>query len=345
MEKEKVIIVTPGRSIFTGPFQRAFEKRGFECLLFDHRQGIVFTNRTVRRFIHIFPILKFLKRWQVAKTNRLLLKLVEKNHPKYLFAQKGDSIYPETILAIRAKGVITMNFYNDFINLWENIKSIAPAYDMFFSPDHHVLRELERADIHNGHYLPVAVETNGSCPEFEDYKYDVTFIGTHNPKIYHNRERFLLAIKGMGLNIWGNESWSRSSLKECFHGRAYGDQRFDIYKKSKIVIDINFDEWSSEAISMRPFEVGYCGACLFSDTIRADLSRVFEPNKDFVTFSNEHELRDKIKYYLNHNEERLTIAQSCQSKVIASHTYDVRVGQILDIVNKELHSKPFNDIH
>jgi spore maturation protein CgeB len=329
----RILIVTPGGSIFTDPFVRAFTKLGYECVVFDSRQGFVFTSSIVRKVLHALPALKFLKRYRVQKTNQALLALVRQFHPRYLLSQKAESIYPDTIEAIRGQGVVTMNFYNDFINLWENIKRVAPAYDFFFSPDHVVLRELERNGIWNGKYLPVAVEVRDDNPKMEGQHrpYDISFVGTHNNSVYSKRERYLSAVSNLGLHIWGSEGWTATKLASNFHGRAQGDERFDIYRKSKIVIDVNFDAWPCEAISMRPFEVGSSGACLFSDTIRADLSRVFEPSIDFVPFSDEFDLRKKVEYYLQHNAERIAIAQSCYKKVLARHTYDIRVRQILDI--------------
>ncbi|MEX2033273.1 MAG: hypothetical protein WD889_01800, partial [Candidatus Colwellbacteria bacterium] len=272
----RIIIVSTADSFFTEPFVRAFNKLGFECMFFDYRQGAVYANEFFRKLIKRFKALRPLKLKQVARTNKKLLELATSYNPEFVIVLKGENIGPATLNAIRSKNIKIANFYNDFINQWNVIEKIAPHYDRFFSPDHYVLKKLAEKGLSNCSYLPFAIENIGGFP-FEDRNevYPVTFLGSYNNKIYPNREPVLSKIKDLGLNIWGNPQWADSSLSEYYRGVAVGTDRFDIYRKSKIVVDINFDVLPCEAISMRPFEAGLSGALLVSDNVRADLFRVF----------------------------------------------------------------------
>jgi spore maturation protein CgeB len=334
MDKEKVIIVTPGQSFFTAPFQRAFERRGFECIEFDYRQGIVFTNEVVRRIVKRFPWLKFIKRWQIARTNYLLVKVVKEYKPKYLFAQKAENIYPETIETIKKIGIITIVFYNDLMNQWDVISKIAPAYDFFFNQCHVVLRRLwYELGLKNCFYLAHSAEPLPESKLVKDKKYNISFIGTYNKKVYPNRDKYLAAIADLGLNIWGTENWAETSLKNYFHGRSFGDQRLGIYAASKIVIDINWEDFPAEGLSDRPFEVAGCGALFMTDGIREDIKRVYREGQEVVLFKDDNDLRGKVQYYLTHNDDREKIALAGYKRTMEDHTYDNRVLQIMDTLN------------
>ena len=328
--RAKVLLVMPGGSLFTDPFFRAFSRLGYECTVFNHRQGLVFTNDTLRRIISRFPILRFLKTRRVALTNRRLLALVRLLKPKYLFAQKGESIYPETIEEIKKMGVTTINFYNDMMNQWGAISKIAPAYDYFSNQCHVVLRKLwNELGLKNCHYLAHSAEPLPEKDLVKEKKYNISFIGTHNNKIYPNREKYLTAISDLGLHIWGSDGWADTALRNHFHGRSRGDQRLDIYANSKIVVDVNWDVWPAEGLSNRPFEVTGCGALFVTDHVREDIKRAYVEGKEVVLFRNEQELREKVQYHLAHEDERAAIALAGYKRTVLDHTYDRRIEQIL----------------
>ncbi len=332
MEKDRVIIVTPGGSFFRDPHVRAFEKHGYECSTFDSRHGFIYTT-FFRGAARRIPILNYFKRMKLDALNRDLVEMVKKEKPKYLFAQKAETIYPSTVDAIKALGTVTINFYNDLMGDWPVIHKIAPHYDFFFSQDHVVLKKLwHEMNLKNCFYMTHAAEPLPDPFTDRHNEYPVSFIGTYNPAIYPNREKYLMAIKDLGLHIWGNDEWKNTALRECFHGRAHGDERFDIYRKSKIVIDINWDFLLAEGLSNRPFEVTGCGAMFITDEVRADIRRAYKEGEEVVLFKNEDELKEKVKYYLEHDQERERIALAGYQRTVADHTYDKKIEQIVDTI-------------
>lgn len=328
----KIIIVTPDKSFFRDPHARAFEKIGYEPIFFSSRHGFVY-NPIFRKISRRVRPLRYLKNLQVYLINQNLIRLVKKHKPKLLFAQKAETISPETIDMIKSLGVITINFYNDLMGEWPVISKIAPHYNFFFNQDHVVLKKLwYELGLKNCFYMNHSAEPLLDPFTNRQDKYPISFIGTYNKEVYPNREKYLEVIKDLGLHIWGNDEWQKTSLRDCFHGRAHGDERFDIYSKSKIVIDINWEHFPSEGVSVRPFEVAGSGACLFVDLIKKDIKDVYEENKEFISFSNVDELRDKVEYYLNHDEERKKIAQAGYNRTVTEHTYDHRISQIIDTI-------------
>lgn len=329
-DNKRVIMVgeIPG---FTMPHIRAFETLGFECIAFDNRANIYYSSQIVRRIIRTFPRLVIIKKLVNDRTNKKLISLVKKYKPFLVFTIKAENIYPETIAKIKNMGAKTACFYIDYIDLWPIIRESAPVYDYYFSQCHVVLNRLwGELGLKNCFYMAHSSEPTPENEMIKKKKYDISFIGTHDNKSYINREKYLMSIKDLGLNIWGTDGWSRSPMAKCFHGRSLGDQRFEIYKQSKIVVDIKCDSIPLDGLGNRPFEVTGCGTFFMTDCPGEDIERSYRENKEIVSFKNGDDLREKVIYYLNHEKEREEIARAGYNRTVAEHTYIHRVRQLLD---------------
>lgn len=335
MNKKVLLVATKERA---PACMRALEDLGFESMFFEFRTGLVYKSQFIRRLIRQFPSIKFLKRKTVANINKQLLEEVERFRPDYLIATVAENIYPETILKIRSRGVVTANWFTDLFTHWSIIQKIAPAYTLFFSSDSAILEKLKELRFNNCFYLPEAFGTKAESSPFEKREnlYDVTFIGSYNHGIWQHRERFLGAIKDLGLNIWGSEDWKKTSLKAFYHGPSRSEHMLDIYRKSKIAFEIPWDDKLSQAIGSRPFEVMFCGACLFVYDIRKDMAKNFIKDKEYIPFLTEEELRSKVKYFLANDDERLKIAKAAYDSLISKHTFRARIKTIIDTAEKIL---------
>ena len=56
------------------------------------------------------------------------------------------------------------------------------------------------------------------------------------------------------------------------------------------------------------------------------------PGQEIEVFRNLAELREKIRYYLDHDSERLAIADAGARRAQRDHTYEIRLQQILNTV-------------
>lgn len=86
-------------------------------------------------------------------------------------------------------------------------------------------------------------------------------------------------------------------------------------------------------ISQRIWDILGCGGFLISN-YQAELPEHFELGKDIETYGSLEELVDKCAYYLEHEEERQAIAKSGYEKVKKYHTYEVRIREMLEIIEK-----------
>jgi spore maturation protein CgeB len=84
---------------------------------------------------------------------------------------------------------------------------------------------------------------------------------------------------------------------------------------------------------MRLFEATGVGACLLTDW-KENLARLFEPDKEVLTYNSAAECVEKVKYILEHEAERRAIAAAGQRRTLREHNFDNRAMQIDEIIRK-----------
>jgi spore maturation protein CgeB len=65
---------------------------------------------------------------------------------------------------------------------------------------------------------------------------------------------------------------------------------------------------------------------------------ILVPGKEIATFRTENEMMDMIRYYLKNNEARMKIAEAGTKRVLKEHTYELRLRQLLSIVEDVIKS-------
>ena len=104
---------------------------------------------------------------------------------------------------------------------------------------------------------------------------------------------------------------------------------------SKITINRHIDVAENYANNMRLYEATGCGALLVTD-YKDNLSELFVPDQEVVTYRSVEEAVDKIKYYLSHEDERSKIAKAGKERTLSEHTYYNRMCQLKEIISKYL---------
>jgi spore maturation protein CgeB len=80
-------------------------------------------------------------------------------------------------------------------------------------------------------------------------------------------------------------------------------------------------------IKGRTFEVPACGGFLLTGAAD-NLGDYYKDGKEIVVFKDKFDLAEKCKYYLEHEDERKTIAQAGYARTVRDHTYE---GRFLEI--------------
>ncbi|OGN01561.1 MAG: hypothetical protein A3G51_02770 [Candidatus Yanofskybacteria bacterium RIFCSPLOWO2_12_FULL_43_11b] len=331
---KNILLIAPTSSTMCSPIRRAFEHHGFKVSLVDYRGNFVLNpENIIHSFVKNLPprMFVFLKRRAKRLVTRQILAKSRKIKPDCVFVVKGPALFIDMLASLR-KTCPLVNYYPETMDQWDLIKKIAPCYDYFVDHDPYVVEMLKKEGYKNALYVPFSADLNEKDRWVKPRRhlYNISFIGTYDKKLYGEREHILNEIKDLGLCLWGSKSWLDTSLKDYYKGRVKTEEIQNIYKNSKIVINADISkEVSGTGVNLRPFEATAAGAMLLNRDDRKDIFNLFEDGKEFVSFSGTGDVRQKAKYYLNNEEERLKIAEAGFNRARNEHTYIKRIGEII----------------
>jgi len=125
------------------------------------------------------------------------------------------------------------------------------------------------------------------------------------------------------------------SLIRSNHQPLYGIEMYKLFKTARIVLNMHIGVAGDYAGNMRIFEVTGVGSCLLTDN-KKNMPFLFDPDKEVVVYDNQDDCISKIKWLLENETERKTIAESGHKRTIESHTVQDRCKSIIDIIDNEL---------
>ena len=82
---------------------------------------------------------------------------------------------------------------------------------------------------------------------------------------------------------------------------------------------------------MRLYEATGIGTCLTTEH-RENLTDMFEPDSEVITYRDTQECVEKMRYLLAHADERDAIASAGQRRTHENHTYARRMTDLLRLV-------------
>jgi spore maturation protein CgeB len=112
------------------------------------------------------------------------------------------------------------------------------------------------------------------------------------------------------------------------------------YNESKISLGFlevydNHDhsQKTTHHLHLREFEAPMCGALYFTN-YSDELAEHYEPDREVIIYRNEHELLDKVNYYLDHPKEAEKVRQAGHRRALECHTYQKRFADLFDNIFK-----------
>jgi spore maturation protein CgeB len=114
------------------------------------------------------------------------------------------------------------------------------------------------------------------------------------------------------------------------HAPVPDDELIALYSRSHIslgFLDVYDRHDHSRAVlqhlHLREFEAPMSGA-LYCTGYMDELAEFFEPDKEVLVYRNQHELLDKVRYYLAHSDEAERIRHAGHMRALRDHTYHRR---------------------
>jgi hypothetical protein len=117
----------------------------------------------------------------------------------------------------------------------------------------------------------------------------------------------------------------------------FGMKMFRQLSAGRVALNTHIDVSPVSASNMRLFEATGVGTCLLTDW-KANLSELFEPDAEVVTYRDAEECIEKVRYLLGHESERRSIAAAGQRRTLRDHTFADRAARIDAFVREALSS-------
>jgi spore maturation protein CgeB len=192
----------------------------------------------------------------------------------------------------------------------------------------------------NAELLPFAFESTvldriGAQPR----QYGVVFAGTYAATGQHAPGTALLehVVPQVFAECWGTgvESLARMSpIRRAYRGEAWGLDMYRVYARSRVVLNRHAPIAYRYAANMRMYEATGMGAMLLTDA-KDNLNDLFNVGTEVVAYGDAEECATLARYYLEHEDERETIACAGQARTLRDHTYIHRMETVLQLVRRE----------
>lgn len=211
-------------------------------------------------------------------------------------------------------------------------RAAAPLFDLVIANDYYHGIQWRELGAKAMICLPVvAIDPDFHYPRpvEDDLACDVSFVGTLLPaNLYSERVDALCALSDFDLGVWSVHDVP-SALQAFKRGSALGESMLAVLSSAKISLNVhgNFMRYGG---NMRLFEAASVGAFQIVDA-RPGIHEWFTAGEHLITFADAADLRDKVGYYLAHDAEREAMAAAAREHVLAHHTYEKRMEDLLNV--------------
>jgi hypothetical protein len=164
--------------------------------------------------------------------------------------------------------------------------------------------------------MPHAVDAEYFRYETKERPLDIGWVGRSAGHVYRTRRRVL---EGLAAKFRVNE-WDRLHSYE---------ELARVFCASKLIVNIGRDDYPTDA-SLHFAEAAAAGA-LFVTLLPSEMTQLgFEEGVHYVGVRSEADINDVVRYYLDHDADRIRIAEAGREKVLREHTYDNRASFLLE---------------
>lgn len=131
-------------------------------------------------------------------------------------------------------------------------------------------------------------------------------------------------------SLYSNSDASMLPLVQYRGSVEYWTEMPQVFHNTKVNLNFTIPNIKS-GIPLRMWDVLGCGGFLLSN-FQAETPRFFKDGEHMVSFYSQEDLMEKAGFYLEHEAERKRIATAGHELVKQYHTYDVRMKEMLDVI-------------
>lgn len=265
----------------------------------------------------------------LTDVNQKIRQAVEAEKFDIVWIEKGNIIWPKTlrfIKKIQPKAKLVSVSEDDMYAKHNRSLYYTRGlfyYDIVFTTKVYNLEELKFLGAKRTELFLDSYDENVHWPmnlgneDIKNFACDVGFIGTFEKD--RAEKMLFLAENGIKVVVWGNgwSAWVGKNLNLIIKNKPlYGDDYAKAISATKINLcflrKINRDEVTSRSV-----EIPACGGFMLAEKTKRHLE-FFEEDKEAVFFDTKEELLEKVKKYLNNNEDRRKIVEAGTERCIRS---------------------------
>lgn len=122
------------------------------------------------------------------------------------------------------------------------------------------------------------------------------------------------------------------ALRDVWHGPAWGNQMYDIYANSRIVVNRHGEIANGYSNNMRMYEATGMGAVLITEASK-NIHDIFAPH-EVATYTDQDTLIERITYLLDHPDIAEKIAAAGCQRTLSEHTYVHRMQEVTHLLRR-----------
>lgn len=286
------------------------------------------------------------RRYDLAVLNAAVRESIERFDTQVLLVVK--EAHGELVEWARAKGLFIVNYWPDY-DMPADAEQRFSRYDLFVTTKPFQIETLGRwlspervALVHHG-YVSEVHRPLGQPLREEEYQTDVCYVGNASPY----KARFLNAIAealpGCTMRVFGNR-WDRLAAGTALSRAIVGYQARADYmalevcrSRINVAVHMGVDPrtgWQDQ-VSTRTFEIPACGGFMLhidNDEVRS----FYRVPEEIDTFATLDELIAKVRYYLDHPDERRAIAGRGHRRAVPAYSYTNRGVELAELIEGKL---------
>ena len=315
---------------------RALEQLGLTLTPFDTHPYLIAGSRVARSIRHRFargPI--------VARLNRDLESAAGALEIEWVWIDKSVWLFPKTLTALAIPGRRLIHFAGDPMILFNRTRhfiSSIPSFDVHVTTKEYELDAYRRLGarrvIHLLHGYDAELFGPRDVQPGDQARFgsDVCFVGRCEP---HYRRLVAAASEtGADVGIWGG--WGKAMWRPSIRGLVRGsgvwcEDYVTTLNATKIGLGL-LSKHAADGSTTRSFEIPACGTFLLAER-SAEHAQLFEEGKEAEFFDSGDEMKEKISWYLGHEEERRRIAAAGRAKCLrAGYSYLERMRSAIGMI-------------
>ncbi|WP_091738231.1 CgeB family protein [Marininema mesophilum] len=224
---------------------------------------------------------------------------------------------------------------------------MVPSYDFMLTQDSGCVPYYRNVKKRPAFHVPLAVNPVLYRPMnvSPTYQSDICFVGSAWPgrlpffdrlRVLLMKKKFLIIGEG-----WEKLKYYHQLKRGIRTNKIPPDEVSRYYNGAKIVLNIhrtsddlgrNPRKVPALTPNNRTFDIAACGAFQLASK-RYDLGRYYQLGKEMVDYSDITDLKRKMIYYLNHEQQRKKIAEGAYQRTLQEHSYHVRMRRLVGILH------------